>query len=121
MRGARLGIFQTTAADEVEPYLRPQECGNHGGIRWFNVTDNRGRGLQVFGDVEFEASALPYTAHELENAHHQYELPQVHHTYLRASLGQCGVGGDDTWGSPVLDEYTIKNESKHFEFSFRGV
>ena len=42
----------------------------------------------------------------------------MHYTYLRASLGQCG---DDTWGAPVLEEYRQKNESKHFEFCFKGI
>ena len=45
----------------------------------------------------------------------------MHHTYLRASLGEAGVGGDDSWGAPVLEEYTVKNEKKHFAFSFRGI
>ena len=69
----------------------------------------------------FEASALPYTAHELENARHPYDLPEVHHTFLRASLGECGVGGDNTWGAPVLPEYTVKNTAKHFAFYFKGI
>ena len=111
-----------TAKDEVEPYLQPQETGNHGGIRWIEVTDHRGRGVRLAMDEEpFEASALPYSAHELENARHPYDLPEVHHTFLRASLGQCGVGGDDTWGAPVLPEYTVKNETKHFSFYFKGI
>ena len=119
--GARLGIFETTAADEVEPYLRPQESGNHCGVRWFAVTDKKNRGLKIFSDKPFEASALPYNPHELENARHHYDLPKVMHTYLRASAGQCGVGGDDTWGAPILEEYLIPNEDKHFEFFVRGV
>ena len=119
--GARLGIFSTTTKDEIEPYLVPQECGNHTGVRWMTVTDHRGRGLKIFGAMPFETSALPYTAHELENARHPYDLPAVHHTYLRASLGQAGVAGDDSWGAPVLDECTVKNETKHFAFSFRGI
>ena len=120
-QGAKLGIYETTAKSEVEPYLLPQECGNHGGIRWFEVTDNRGRGVRISGDTLFAASALPYSAHELENARHGYDLPAVHHTFLRVSLGQCGVGGDDTWGAPVLEEYTVKNDSKHFAFYFKGI
>ena len=119
--GARLGIFQTTARASVQPYLRPQESGNHGGIRWFEVTDHRGRGVRLFAEQPFEASALPYTAHELETARHAYDLPAIHHTFLRASLGMCGVGGDDSWGAPVLEEYRQKNEDKHFAFWIKGI
>ena len=68
-----------------------------------------------------EASALPYDAHMIENARHAYELPPVHHTYLRASLGESGVGGDDSWGASVLPSFIQKNATKKFTFSFRGI
>lgn len=120
--GARLGIFETSTQEEFEPYLRPQEYGNHGGIRWFSVTDNRGRGLLVKAlGTKLSASAVPYTPHEIESARHPYDLPEVHHTFVRASLGQCGVGGDDSWGAPILDEYIEKNASRHLEFCIKGI
>jgi len=119
--GAKLGIFSGTVAGEMESYLLPQECGNHNGVRWLEVTDKRGRGVRISGDMPLAASALPYSAHELENARHSYDLPQVHHTFLRVSAGQCGVGGDDTWGAPVLEEYRMKNENMHLEFYFQGI
>ena len=58
-------------------YLVPQECGNKVGVRYAKVTDARGRGMLFTGD-ELSFSALPYTPHELENAMHAYELPEVH-------------------------------------------
>ena len=119
--GAKLGLYKSTVQDEMEDYLLPQECGNHNGVRWLEVTDKRGRGVRISGDIPLAASALPYSAHELENARHSYDLPQVHHTFLRASAGQCGVGGDDTWGAPVLDEYRMKNETMHLEFSLKAI
>ncbi len=119
--GAKLGIWQSETHAEVQPYLQPQETGNHNGVRWFEVTDERGCGLRLYGDEPFAASALPWNAHELENAKHAYDLPDSQHTWLRASLVQAGVGGDDTWGAPVLEEYTVKNTDKHFEFYFRGI
>ncbi len=119
--GAKLGIWQRAVREEVQPYLRPQETGNHGGVRWIRVTDARGRGLLLTASEPMEASALPYSCHELENARHAYDLPDSQHTFLRASLGQDGVGGDDTWGAPVLEEYTNENVTKHFEFQFRAI
>ena len=120
-RGARLGIYESTAAEEVEPYLRPQETGNHCGMRWIEVTDRSGHGIRLAGDVPFEASALPYSPHELENARHAYDLPRPQHTYLRASAGMCGVGGDDSWGAPVLTEYTRPNAARHLCFTMQGI
>lgn len=108
VEGARLGIFEGTAESNMAPYLMPQECGNHMGTRWLAVTDDRGRGIK-FSCLEepFESSVLPYSAYELEQAAHQEELPQVHYTWVRLLAGQMGVGGDDSWGAPVHEEYLI--------------
>ncbi|HIQ62377.1 MAG TPA: DUF4981 domain-containing protein [Candidatus Avichristensenella intestinipullorum] len=119
--GARLGIFRTTARDNLAHYLVPQECGNRTGVRWAEVTDFRGRGLRFTGDA-MEFSALPYTPHELENAAHEYELPPVHYTVVRASQMQMGVGGDNSWGARTHEEYLLDvGGRKTFTFSFRGI
>ena len=120
-RGARLGVFTSTTQEEMQSYLVPQECGNHCDVRWFEVTDRRGRGIRLSADKVFEASALPYTPHELENAKHGYDLIRPHHTIVRISAGMYGVGGDDSWGAPTLDEYITKNEDKHLTFRFKGI
>ena len=119
--GAKLGIYKNKAADNMAKYLVPQECGNKVGVRYAKVTDDRGRGLLFSGD-ELSFSALPYTPHELENAAHPYELPQVHYTVVRAALAQMGVGGDDSWGAWVHPEYHIDvTKPLEFTFRFRGI
>lgn len=115
--GAKLGIYKNKAADNMAKYLVPQECGNKVGVRYAKVTDYKGRGLLFSGD-ELSFSALPYTPHELENAAHPYELPQVHYTVVRVALAQMGVGGDDSWGAWVHPEYNI-DVTKPLEFTFR--
>lgn len=115
--GAKLGIYKNKAADNMAKYLVPQECGNKVGVRYAKVTDYKGRGLLFSGD-ELSFSALPYTPHELENAAHPYELPQVHYTVVRVALAQMGVGGDDSWGAWVHPEYHI-DVTKPLEFTFR--
>ncbi len=119
--GAKLGIWEKKVADNMTRYLAPQECGNHTGVRWAEVTDYKGRGLRFTGD-RMEFSALPYTPHELENAQHDFELPPVQYTVIRASLRQMGVGGDDSWGARTHDEYLIRGtETMEFTFSFEGI
>ncbi|MNU09157.1 Beta-galactosidase small subunit [compost metagenome] len=57
---------------------------------------------------------------ELENATHHYELPNIHHTVVTIAGRQMGVGGDDSWGAPVLDEYLIDPSiDLDFEFTIR--
>ena len=119
--GARLGVYETSTRAEMEPYLRPQECGNHCGVRWFKVVDSRERGILIQSEIPFEASALPFSPAQIELANHHYELPDSHYTYLKISAGQCGVGGDDSWGAPILKEYLYPNADRHFEFYFEGI
>ena len=115
--GAKLGIYSNKVADNMAKYLVPQECGNKVGVRYVRLVDAKGRGMMFEGD-ELSFSALPYTPHELENAAHVYELPQVHHSIVRVALAQMGVGGDDSWGSLVHPEYHI-DVTKPLEFTFR--
>ena len=119
--GAKLGVYKNRVADNMAQYLVPQECGNKVGVRYAKVTDERGRGMLFTGD-ELSFSALPYTPHELENAMHAYELPEVHYTVVRVALAQMGIGGDDSWGAPVHPEYHIDvTKPLTLRFGFRGI
>lgn len=118
--GGRLGIFTAKVAEQLSPYVIPQECGNHTQVRWANVTTPDGFGIQFRGN-SLELSALPYTCHELENARHPYDLPPVHRTVVNVNLGQMGVGGDDSWGAVTHPEYClIPGKPYRFTFTFQG-
>lgn len=124
-RGGKLSIYENQVEDNMAKYIVPQECGAKEEVRYASVTDRRGRGIlfemdEKSGPMMF--SALPYTPHELENAKHPYELPQVHYTVVRAALGQMGVVGDDSWGACTHPEYLLDaSEKMTFTFSFRGI
>ena len=116
--GARLGIYKNTARGNMSGYLVPQECGNRTGIRWMEVTDQNGKGLRFEAeDQPFEASVLPYSAMQLDSASHLEELPKAHHTWVRVLGRQMGVGGDDSWGAPVHEQYRIPSH-KNLEVVF---
>ena len=119
--GARLGIFDYRAAENMTPYLMPQECGNRTGVRWAEITNAKGQGLKLWLNGG-EFSALPWTPHEIENAAHGYELPPVNYTVLKMSARQMGVGGDDSWGARTHPEYLLDvSKPLAFEFSFRYI
>ena len=120
-KGAKLGIYRNKVVDNMARYMVPQECGNKTEVRYAKVTDAKGRGL-LFAGKGMSFSALPYTPHEMENAAHANELPQVHYTVIRAALGQMGVGGDDSWGARVHEEYLLPADKRlEFTFCFRGI
>ncbi|WP_408071366.1 glycoside hydrolase family 2 TIM barrel-domain containing protein [Butyrivibrio sp. JL13D10] len=120
-RGGKIGIYANKVADNMAKYLVPQECGNKCEVRWAKVTDLKGRGMEFFGD-NISFSALSFTPHEMENAMHDFELPAVHYTVVRAAMQQLGVGGDDSWGSRPHPEYRIPAEKDlKFTFWFKGI
>lgn len=109
LHGGKLGIFERTAAEDNAPYLVPQETGNHEDLRWAEVLNAQGHGMRISqaGSEHFAASLLPYSSLMLEEATHQNELPPVRHTFLRLLAAQMGVGGDDSWGAPVHEQYQL--------------
>ena len=109
--GARLGVYTLTALENFTKYLNPQECGNRTGVRYVNVYEENGAGLNFTAtEKPFEMSVLPYNAYELDNAMHRDELPDPTYTWVRIAAKQMGVGGDDSWGAPVHKEFKINSE-----------
>ncbi|ADL04316.1 glycoside hydrolase family 2 TIM barrel-domain containing protein [Lacrimispora saccharolytica] len=111
--GARLGIYEDTPDNNLSRYLVPQECGNRTGVRWLKVSDMDGHSISFCASGQvFDASVLPYTAEELEAATHREELPVPRYTVVNILGAMRGVGGDDSWGAPVHQEYCISGEEE---------
>ncbi|MEW6883740.1 Beta-galactosidase [Trueperella pyogenes] len=104
-QGAYVGLYETDVA-MLTPYLRPQECGSRTGVRWAQITDAEGHGIEVAAQSEMEFSALPASPFELENALHPDELGPHRRTWLRPGMRR-GVGGDDSWGARTHPEYLL--------------
>ena len=121
--GGKIGIWENKVIDNMAKYLVPQECGNKEDVRWAEVTDGAGHGLRFTSmGAPMCFSALPYTPHEMENATHAYELPPIHHTVVRVSLGQMGIAGDDSWGSPTLPQFLLPvDDHMEFKFSWKAI
>ena len=107
---AKLGVWNTNAFEDHAPYLMPQETGNHEDVRWAEITDDFGHGMRVSradGAAPFAMSLQPWSSLMLEEALHQDELPEPKYMFLRVLASQMGVGGDDSWMSPVHPQYHI--------------
>lgn len=116
--GGKLALHHTTAQDSYTPYLRPQECGNHEDVRFAEIVDDTGYGLQVESvENPLSVSVLPWSAAELTFARHQDELAAPTYTWLEVAGFRRGVGGDDSWGSPVHPEYSLPS-GRDYSFSF---
>lgn len=120
-RGAYLGHHSYDVKDNLTNYVIPQESGNRTGIYEMTlVHEEQALNNLVFESLNrpFEAKALPVQDLAIEAAMHHYDLNDHQSTYLTVAGIQKGVGGDDSWGAPVLDEYLV-DASQAYEFSFR--
>ena len=108
----RLGIYRQTADEQFYPYIRPQETGTKGDIRWWTQTDGDGNAIKVTADKPFYASALHYdiaTLDEGDEKHqrHPSQLQKSPYTVLTLDSEHCGVGGINSWGARPLEQYRL--------------
>ncbi|MCL2403981.1 MAG: DUF4981 domain-containing protein [Defluviitaleaceae bacterium] len=112
--GLSYGTYNNKVADNLPAYLKPQDCGNHVGVRYATLTDANGDGLRIsMKDSPLNFAALPYTCHELEQASHMYELPPVHKTVLSINSAVMGIGGDNSWGARPEAMYELESHKDY--------
>ncbi|MDR1340590.1 MAG: DUF4981 domain-containing protein [Prevotellaceae bacterium] len=116
-----LGIYAGTVDDQYFPYVRPQESGNKTDVRWISLTDKKGRGLKISGNIPLEFSALPYSLEDLDpeverNQYHSGELNRRGEIYLNVDFRQMGVAGIDSWWSLPLEKYRINYDSYSYKY-----
>jgi len=108
----RLGIYRQSADEQFYPYIRPQETGTKGDIRWWKQTDSQEIGIKVTADKPFYASALHYDISMLDEGNekhqrHPSQLSKSAYTVLTLDSEHCGVGGIDSWGARPLEQYRL--------------
>lgn len=100
-----VGIYRAKVAELHEPYIKPQDNGNHGEVRWLKVTDNDGKGLMFgFADKPFSFSLHHYTQKLLQNAKHREDLKDENTTVLSIDGFMRGTG-TSSCGPDTLPEY----------------
>ncbi|MBB3112983.1 beta-galactosidase [Paenibacillus phyllosphaerae] len=122
-KSAKLGLHRSTVSEQFVPYLRPQECGNHTGVRHAVIQEPAGKGLRIAGvDQPIEWNVLGYTPFELEAYDHVHLLPEREKTVIRINHKQMGVGGDDSWGAQTHPQYTLQaNRPYSYSFTLNGI
>jgi beta-galactosidase len=82
-QGFDIGIYSSSVQDQLTPYEKPMECGNHEDIRWANLHTYSGSILGVKAtDGLLQVSALPYTDEQMEKTEYRIDLPPVTATTL---------------------------------------
>ena len=116
-----MGIYNQTVDEQEYNYIRPQEMGNRTDIRWWNLLDNTGRGLQIRAQEGFEASALHYTQESLDEGQaklngHTSQVPRTKTVNVSIDKVQMGLGGVHSWGTLPRPEYQVPFGTYEFVF-----
>ncbi len=108
-KGGEYGAHSELVSGQMPAYLVPQECGAHSYSKMFALK-NGDKQLRFVAEDNFHFSVLPYSTAQLEEAWHAYELPKSHNTHVRILAELRGVGGINTWGADVEEQYHVSAE-----------
>ena len=117
----RIGVYTDDADNQYFPYIRPQESGTKGDMRWWNQTDASGFGFQVKSCKPFYASAIHFDTEELDDGddkdqRHSFNLKKSRFTNLFLDAEHSGVAGENSWGAWPLEKYRLHYGDKNFTF-----
>lgn len=112
---AKMGVWHSTVAQEYEPYVFPQECGNHINTAYVNLSAGE-KTIRFAGEKPFEFSALPYTIEALDKAKHTFELPKPNSTEVIVCYKNRGVGSG-TATMKLIEKYKLSDKVIDFTFT----
>lgn len=124
---AFMGLYTSTVDEQLFPYIRPQETGNHTDVRYFTLTDADGRGLTVRGAAPINFTALNVDPLTLDpgltklQQHASDVNPSRYSNFLSIDLAQRGLGGDNSWGAKPLEQYRLEAPSYTYTFTISPV
>lgn len=112
-----VGIYNSTVTDMTESYIKPQENGNRGKVRYLKLTDDNGKGLMIFNKKNyFSFNVHHYSAKSLRKAKHIEDLKAEKLTALAIDGFMRGTG-TNSCGPDTLNDYRI-NFKNELEFAF---
>lgn len=101
-KSALVGVYESTVEDLFEPYIKPQENGNRGEVRWVALRDSEGAGLKALGNL-INFTARNYALADLEGALNHSELPKPRlNIYWHLDYRQHGLGSHSCGPEPWL-------------------
>jgi beta-galactosidase len=118
-RGFDVGIYKSTVKEQLTPYEKPMDCGNHEDVRWAKLTTASGTGLMAQSDSTLlQVSMLPYSDEEMDKVEYRIDLPQSNATVLCISHLTLGVGSASCGPRP-LPQYIVYAVPTSFTYTLK--
>lgn len=115
-----VGIYSSTVLQQVTPYEKPMENGNHEDVRWAKLKAKDGASLTVkkgSGPV-LQISAQPYSDEQMEPVEYKIDMPKSNATVLCISHQTLGVGSNSCGPRP-LEKYTVYAKPVRFSYELQ--
>lgn len=134
--GSFVDRYDTTVADNYEPYIRPQENGHRTDVYWSALYNRSGKGILIVADKTFEMNVSNYPMETLDSGDQRHDglqrpaVPAQRHTFdaqpqelidLFIDYRMMGIGGDNSWGAKPHEEYRIELRPGTIQFGFAWV
>lgn len=114
---ARVGMYSSSVTDMFYPFAVPQDCGNLTEVRWMSVSNKDASSmLLICGNSNITTSALHFSANQLQEATHVYELSDTSKTYINVDGFVRGTGNASCGFDPMPD-YVVNNDTS-YEYSY---
>ena len=118
-RGFDVGVYKSTVKEQLTPYEKPMDCGNHEDVRWAKVTTSSGAGIMAQSDISLlQVSVLPYSDEEMDKVEYKIDLPQSSATVFCISHLTLGVGSASCGPRP-LPQYIVYAVPTSFTYTLR--
>lgn len=111
---AGYGLWQSDAQKEYVPYIKPQEHGNHYGVRFLDFE----KGLRFEGEQAFECRVSQYSSMELYAKRHAAELEKDGVTHVRIDYKVSGIGSGSC-GPALAEQYQLNEKQIRFRFRMK--
>lgn len=126
---AMVGLYRQSLGEQYHMgYVRPQESGNHCGLRSLSIRNAAGYGIEfISSGKEFSGSVLPFSRKELDLTlsptpqRHSLELKADGLAHLHIDGAQMGLGCVNSWGIPPRDEYMLHSGDYEFDIFVKFV
>ena len=118
-RGSDFGLYSSTVQQQMTPYAKPMECGNHEDVHWAALTGKNLPTLMVQADESvLQVSALPYTDEVMMPVEYSIDLPESAGTVVNVASHTQGVGSNGCGPRP-LEPYLVWSTPDSFSYVLR--
>ncbi|MDR6941162.1 glycoside hydrolase family 2 TIM barrel-domain containing protein [Mucilaginibacter pocheonensis] len=114
-RGFDIGVYSSTVNQQVTPYEKPMENGNHEDIRWAKLSGKNASLTIKKDDKLLQVSAQPHSDEEMEPVEYKIDLPKSTATVLTVSAHTMGVGSNSCGPRP-LPQCTVYAKPESFSY-----